>query len=108
MIAESYERIHRSNLVGMGIVPLQFLPGQNAENIGLTGEEIFETVGLPQALVEGFAAGMQIKVRARRADGSATAFGAVLRIDTPQEVLYYQHGGILPFVLRQLASTPSA
>jgi aconitate hydratase len=106
VIAESYERIHRSNLVGMGIVPLQFLAGENVEHLGLTGEEIFETVGLPHALAGTFAAGMRIKVRARRglttADGGVVEFSTVLRIDTPQEVLYYQHGGILPFVLRQL------
>ena len=68
VIAESYERIHRSNLVGMGILPLQFLPGENAESLGLTGEEVFETVGLPEALARDFAAGSRIKVRARRAD----------------------------------------
>src|SRR5436190_5408117 len=105
VVAESYERIHRSNLVGMGIVPLQFLPGENAERLGLTGEEVFETVGLPAALAGAFAAGRQVAVRATRADGTALTFSTVLRIDTPQEVAYYQHGGILPFVLRQLAGT---
>jgi aconitate hydratase len=103
VIAESYERIHRSNLVGMGIVPLQFLPGESAEKLGLTGEEIFETVGLPAALSGSFAAGLPVTVRALRSDGSTTELSTVLRIDTPQEVVYYQHGGILPFVLRQLA-----
>jgi aconitate hydratase len=108
VVAESYERIHRSNLVGMGIVPLQFSPGENVGTLGLTGEEVFETVGLPDALARDFAAGLRIKVRARRVDGSVVEFSTVLRIDTPQEVLYYQHGGILPFVLRQLMSTPAA
>ncbi len=108
VIAESYERIHRSNLVGMGIVPLQFAPGENVEKLGLTGEEVFETVGLPDALAGDFAAGLRIKVRARLADGSTSAFSTILRIDTPQEVLYYQHGGILPFVLRQLVAASQA
>jgi aconitate hydratase len=106
VIAESYERIHRSNLVGMGIVPLQFLPGETVEKLGLSGEEIFETVGLPEALAGTFAAGRQLAVRALGTDGSTLQFRTVLRIDTPQEVLYYQHGGILPFVLRQLALSP--
>jgi aconitate hydratase A / 2-methylisocitrate dehydratase len=111
VIAESYERIHRSNLVGMGIVPLQYLPGDSAEKLGLSGEEIFETVGLPQALSGTFAAGTKVKVRARPAGkegGAPIEFDTVLRIDTPQEVLYYQHGGILPFVLRQLAAGKAA
>jgi aconitate hydratase len=108
VIAESYERIHRSNLVGMGILPLQFLPGQNAERIGLTGEETFETLGLPEALAGGFTAGMPMAVRARRDDGGEVEFSTILRIDTPQEVFYYQHGGILPFVLRQLAASATA
>ncbi|HEX2658434.1 MAG TPA: aconitate hydratase, partial [Polyangia bacterium] len=109
VVAESYERIHRSNLVGMGIVPLQFLPGENAEKLGLSGEELFETVGLPAVLSENFGAGRQVKVRATKADGKTegkvTEFTTILRIDTPQEVAYYQHGGILPYVLRQLAAT---
>jgi aconitate hydratase len=102
VIAESYERIHRSNLVGMGIVPLQFQPGENAASLGLTGEETFETVGLPTALAGNFTAGRQVKVWATAADGRVTEFSTILRIDTPQEVSYYQHGGILPYVLRQL------
>jgi aconitate hydratase len=102
VIAESYERIHRSNLVGMGIVPLQFLPGETAETLGLGGEEIFETAGLPEALAGSYTAGRRVAVRAVRPDGSTVEFSTTLRIDTPQEVLYYQHGGILPFVLRQL------
>jgi aconitate hydratase len=100
VIADSYERIHRSNLVGMGILPLQFLPGENAETLKLTGEEVFEIAGV-QSLVEKFTAGRQITVRAT-VDGKTTEFKALVRIDTPQEALYYANGGILQFVLRQL------
>ena len=100
VIADSYERIHRSNLVGMGILPLQFLPGENAETLKLTGEEVFEISGV-QSLVEKFTAGRQITVRAT-VNGKTTEFKALVRIDTPQEALYYANGGILQFVLRQL------
>jgi len=100
VVAESYERIHRSNLVGMGILPLQFLPGENAESLKLTGEEIFEITGIRE-LVEHFAPGRQIKVRAT-ANGKTTEFTATVRIDTPQEAQYYGNGGILQYVLRQL------
>jgi aconitate hydratase len=107
VIAESYERIHRSNLVGMGILPLQFLPGQTSETLKLTGEEFFEIAGI-RKLVEHFAAGQQIKVKATK-DGETTEFQAVVRIDTPQEALYYANGGILQYVLRQLlAAKPEA
>ena len=106
VIAESYERIHRSNLVGMGILPLQFQHGDSVETYGLTGEEVF-TVGEPgqlrTMLESGFAAGRNITVTATAADGQAVEFPVTIRIDTPQEVLYYQHGGILQYVLRQLA-----
>ncbi len=105
VIAESYERIHRSNLVGMGILPLQFLAGENAESLKLTGEEVFEIAGI-RSVVEKFAAGSQVKVRAT-ANGNETEFTALVRIDTPQEALYYANGGILQYVLRQLlASKP--
>jgi aconitate hydratase len=109
VIAESYERIHRSNLVGMGILPLQFLPGQTAESLGLTGEETFDITGISK-VVEHFAAGRQIKVRAKgKHRDKAIEFEALVRIDTPQEALYYANGGILPYVLRQLlAAKPSA
>jgi aconitate hydratase len=100
VIAESYERIHRSNLVGMGVLPLQFLAGQNAESLKLTGEEVFEIGGV-HGLVERFAAGGKVNVRAV-AGGGAIEFEALVRIDTPQEALYYAHGGILQYVLRQL------
>jgi aconitate hydratase len=107
VIAESYERIHRSNLVGMGILPLQFEAGKNAESLKLTGEEIFEITGI-RDVVDHFAAGRQIKVRAT-AHGKTTEFNALVRIDTPQEALYYANGGILQYVLRQLlAAKPSA
>jgi aconitate hydratase len=100
-IAESYERIHRSNLLGMGIVPLQFLAEQNPDTVGITGEESFEITGLDKALAN-FAPGNTVDVKATAADGSVKAFKATLRIDTPQEVLYFQHGGILQYVIRQL------
>ncbi len=102
VIAESYERIHRSNLVGMGILPLQFRPGENVKNLGLTGEEVYDLEGLPTLLAAGQVAGKEITVRAKRADGAEKVFSAVVRIDTPQEIRYYQHGGILTYVLRQL------
>ena len=102
VIAESYERIHRSNLIGMGILPLQFLPGENSETLKLNGEEIFEITGIRDA-VEKFASGRKITVRFTRAKNSASGeFQAILRIDTPQEALYYANGGILQYVLRQL------
>src|SRR6266849_1760643 len=91
-IAESYERIHRSNLVGMGILPLQFKPGENADSLGLTGEEVYDITGLADTLAKG---PKVVTVKATSADGSAKSFTAIIRIDTPQEVLYYQHGGIL-------------
>jgi aconitate hydratase len=99
VIAESYERIHRSNLVGMGILPLQFLAGDNAESLKLTGEEIFEIAGIGD-VVEKFSSGRKITVRIK---GEKTSeFQALVRIDTPQEALYYANGGILQYVLRQL------
>lgn len=101
VIAESFERIHRSNLVGMGILPLQFLPGASAESLGLTGEEIFDFAGLP-ALLADFGPGKTISVTATGPGGKTTNFPAVVRIDTPGEVHYYRNGGILQFVLRQL------
>jgi aconitate hydratase len=107
VIAESYERIHRSNLVGMGILPLQFEAGESVETHGLTGEETF-TLGsapgeLKSMLDTKFAAGKNLLVIATAADGTKKEFPVTVRIDTPQEILYYQHGGILQYVLRQLA-----
>ncbi len=104
VIAESYERIHRSNLVGMGILPLQFAEGQNVESLGLTGEEIFDFPGLKTLLDAKFASGRTLKVKATAADGKTKEFEAKVRIDTPQEILYYQNGGILQYVLRGLAA----
>jgi aconitate hydratase len=104
VIAESYERIHRSNLVGMGILPLQFGAGDNAESLGLTGEEVYSIEGLAERIKSGFAQGHEVTVVAERADGVTHRFAATVRIDTPQEVRYYEHGGILPYVLRQLLS----
>jgi len=103
VLAESYERIHRSNLVGMGILPLQFLQGQCVESLGLTGEEVYDIPGLKAMLDSKFANGKVITVQAKAADGSVKNIQAQVRIDTPQEILYYQHGGILQYVLRQLA-----
>jgi aconitate hydratase len=107
VLAESFERIHRSNLVGMGILPLQFLEGESAETHGLTAEELFNIQGLPYFL-ENFAPGKMVKVHATKTDGTLVRFDAIVRIDTPQEVLYYEHGGILQYVLRQLQSKPGA
>jgi aconitate hydratase len=104
VIAESYERIHRSNLVGMGVLPLQFPAGQNAESLKLTGEEVFEITGI-RDVVEHFAAGREVKVRATSKGNPEIEFNALVRIDTPQEALYYANGGILQYVLRQLLAT---
>jgi len=104
VIAESYERIHRSNLVGMGILPLQFPAGQNPESLKLTGDETFEISGI-RDVVTHFAAGRAVKVRALAKGKDPLEFDAVVRIDTPQEALYYANGGILQYVLRQLLAT---
>jgi len=97
VIAESYERIHRSNLVGMGVLPLQFLPGETRDTLGLTGRETFDIAG-----VAGLTPKAKLTVTVRREDGSAATFQAVARVDTPVEVEYLAHGGILPAVLRQI------
>jgi aconitate hydratase len=98
VIAESYERIHRSNLVNMGVLPLQFKTGENAGTIGLTGREVFSFAGAGAALK----ARSEITVTARAEDGSTKSFTAIARIDTPEELVAFSHGGILPYVLRQL------
>ena len=98
VIAESYERIHRSNLVGMGILPLQFKAGQNAETLHLDGTEIFSTVGLSDELQPG----QEVTVKAVKRDGREITFQTICRIDTPVEIEYYRHGGILHYVLRSL------
>jgi len=97
VIAESYERIHRSNLVGMGVLPLEFKSGETRESLGLTGNEIFEIEG-----VASLSPKKPITVRAKPEDGQVKTFTAVVRVDTPEEVSYYQHGGILQYVLRQM------
>jgi aconitate hydratase len=97
VIAESFERIHRSNLVGMGVLPLQFLPGESVEALGLSGHEVYDIEGIG----EGLAPGGEVLVRAR-ADGNVREFRVRVRIDTPVELEYYRHGGILPYVLRGL------
>jgi aconitate hydratase len=104
VIAESYERIHRSNLVGMGILPLQFVEGENAESLGLTGEETYDILGFRDRLADKFAGGRTAKVAATAGNGKQKTFEARIRIDTPQEIEYFRHGGILQYVLRQLAS----
>jgi aconitate hydratase len=106
VIAESYERIHRSNLVGMGVLPLQFMNGESADTLGLTGRETFDIDGLAEVIASNLAT-REVTVRARPVDGgegTTAEFRALVRIDTPQEVLYYRHGGILQYVLRQLLS----
>ena len=103
VIAESFERIHRSNLIGMGVVPLQFPAGQSAESLGLDGTETFSITGLT-TLNEGITP-RTVAVRAQRADGSVVSFDATVRIDTPGEADYFRNGGILQYVLRQLASS---
>ena len=105
VIAESYERIHRSNLVGMGILPLQFEAGKNAESLGLTGDETYSILGLKERLDSKFAIGRTVAVVATDPAGRNKTFEARIRIDTPQEILYYQHGGILQYVLRQLLAS---
>jgi aconitate hydratase len=102
VIAESYERIHRSNLIGMGILPLQFTGGESAATLGLTGHETFDIEGLTAGVRNGFADGRQVTVTARDQNGKERRFLAQVRLDTPMEVQYYRHGGILQYVLRQL------
>jgi aconitate hydratase len=104
VIAESYERIHRSNLIGMGVLPLQFVGGDNAESLGLNGQEIFSIRGLADALEKEAAGSRTVTVHATRPGGASFEFSARVRADTPQEIEYYRHGGILHYVLRQLLS----
>ncbi|HEY1986130.1 MAG TPA: aconitate hydratase AcnA [Terracidiphilus sp.] len=104
VIAESFERIHRSNLVGMGILPLQYLDEQSATALGLTGEEVYDFAGLTGMLKSKFADGRILTVRATTPEGKQRQFSTKVRIDTPQEIEYFEHGGILQYVLRQLAA----
>jgi aconitate hydratase len=99
VIAESFERIHRSNLVGMGVLPLTYVEGQNRESLGLTGEETFAIEG-----IETLRPGQDLTVRATRTDGSVVSFTARVRINSEGELAYYRNGGILHYVLRNLAS----
>lgn len=98
ILAESYERIHRSNLVGIGLLPLQFQPGQSAASLRLTGHEVFDIIGLGN----GLSPGQRVQVRAGRADGSQATFEVVARLDTPVEVEYYRNGGVLHTILRRM------
>jgi aconitate hydratase len=98
VIAESFERIHRSNLVNMGILPLRFQDGENAGSLKLTGRETYEILGAGEALRPSGT----VTVRATADDGTVRDFSAVVRIDTPEELVAFRHGGILPYVLRQL------
>jgi aconitate hydratase len=101
VLAESYERIHRSNLVGMGVLPLQYQDGQTAESLGITGRETFDIEGL----TSGLSPRQKVNVRARRENGSTIGFIAIARLDTPVDVDYYRNGGILQTVLRSLAKS---
>ena len=99
VIAESFERIHRSNLVSMGVLPLEFPAGATAASLGLTGDEIFDIEGSGATLTPRG----QVTVHARRADGTTQTFQARVRVDTPEELAAFKHGGILPYVVRRLA-----
>jgi aconitate hydratase len=100
VLAESFERIHRSNLVNMGVLPLRFAPGQNAASLKLTGRETFDIIGMGDSLRPG----AEVTVRATAEDGSCTEIAAIARIDTPEELVAFRHGGILPYVVRQLVA----
>jgi aconitate hydratase len=104
VIAESYERIHRSNLVGMGVLPLQFMPNQSASTLGLTGEETFSISGIS----DGLTPHETLDVTATREDGSEVKFKVVARVDSPVEIEYYRNGGILQTVLRRLVNNGAA
>ena len=102
VLAQSFERIHRSNLVGMGVLPLEFVDGASAQSLGLTGHEVFDLQGLSAAVASEFAGGKVLTMKATATDGSVKEFPVRVRIDTPQEIQYYVHGGILQYVLRTL------
>jgi aconitate hydratase len=104
VITESFERIHRSNLLGMGVLPLEFKPGENAEILGLTGTEVYDITGIAGDLQPG----QEVTVAARREDGSELTFRAVTRLDTPVEVEYYRNGGVLHTILRRMALSQDA
>jgi aconitate hydratase len=98
VVAASFERIHRSNLVGMGVLPLQFIDGTSAQSLGLDGSEVFSITGLSDSIQPG----QQVTLEIQGKDRQSRSAPIKLRIDTPIEIDYYRHGGILPFVLRQL------
>jgi aconitate hydratase len=98
VLAQSFERIHRSNLIGMGVLPIQFVPGESVESLGLTGQEVFDIEGIE----EGLAPGGELRVRATAEGRKAREFGVRVRIDTPVELEYYRNGGILQYVMRGL------
>jgi len=98
VLTESYERIHRSNLVGMGVLPLQYQDGQNADSLGLKGDEVFEIMGVSDISKPK----QDVDVKATKSDGSVVEFKAIARLDTPVDVRYYREGGILETVMRQL------
>ncbi len=100
VIVESFERIHRSNLIGMGVLPLQFTKGETRESLGLSSDDTFTIKGLA-----GLSPGQQVEVEVTRADGTVKSFTTLCRIDTANEMEYYRHGGILHYVLRKLAAT---
>lgn len=102
VIAESFERIHRSNLVGMGVLPLEFLPGESAASLGLSGHEVFDIADLAELVEGAFVPNRALTVAVRDEGGASRSFTVRVRLDTPQEVQYYRHGGILQYVLRQL------
>jgi len=101
VIAESFERIHRSNLVNMGVLPLQFTSGQSAGSLGLTGLETYDLLGAESAL----SPGCNVSVRVTSANGAVAMLTVAARVDTPEEIVAYRHGGILPYVMRQLVKT---
>jgi aconitate hydratase len=104
VIAESFERIHRSNLIGMGVMPLQFPDGVSAQSLGLSGEEVFSITGMAEGMADG-GSPEQVEVSAEREGAEPVRFAARVRIDTPREADYFRHGGILQYALRQLLST---
>jgi aconitate hydratase len=108
VIAESFERIHRSNLIGMGVAPIQFREGDSATALGLDGREVYQIAGLAGALDGRFQSQPTVRVTARREDGGEVSFDAFLRLDTPREAEYFRHGGILQYVLRQLLAEGEA
>ena len=100
VVCESFERIHRSNLIGMGVLPLQFKDGDGVKSLGLDGSETYDVIGLN----DGLKAQQELILRITRADGSNSELAVLCRVDTDIEVEYYRHGGILTYVLRQLAA----